>query len=140
MTRRPWNGYCVWLAGLLSGMFSMHCGATDVRQPPIAIQAQPLDAALRVFARQTGLQLVYVTDLIRGVNTRGCTAAMTPADALTQLLIGTGLTFGFLDDHTVQIRASEQSGLRYMTDDTGAPRLQPRTVGLELTGRTWIDP
>ncbi len=114
MSKRPQNAYCVWLAGLLSGMLPLQCYAAAAPKPPIAIQAQPLDAALQLFALQTGMQLVYLTDLTRGLNSRGCTAATTAADALTQLLAGTGLTFGFLNEHTVQIRAVTSGSLRNM--------------------------
>ncbi len=118
-SRRLQTGYCIWLAGLLSGMLPLYCDEAEGAAPSIAIQAQPLDAALRIFALQTGLQLVYVTDVTRGLNTRGCSAAATPADALTQLLAGTGLSFDFINEHTVQIRMSTAGSSRDMTDLSG---------------------
>ncbi len=112
MRKRGRNEYLACVTGLLSGLVSIHCDAADARTPSIAIQAQPLDAALRAFALQTGLQLVYLTDLARGLSTPGCAATTAPADALTELLAGTGLAFEFLNDRTVQIRMNAGSGLR----------------------------
>ncbi len=119
LSRRLQTGYCVWLASLLSGMLPLYCDGAEGVAPSIAIQAQPLDTALRIFALQTGLQLVYVTDLTRGLNTRGCSAAGTPADALTQLLAGTGLSFDFINGYTVQIRVSVPGSSRDTTDLSG---------------------
>ncbi len=119
LSRRLQTGYCVWLASLLSGMLPLYGDGAEGAALSIAIQAQPLDAALRIFALQTGLQLVYVTDLTRGLNTRGCNAAATPANALTQLLAGTGLSFDFINEHTVQIRISTPGSLRDMTNFSG---------------------
>ncbi|MEJ0035214.1 MAG: STN domain-containing protein [Gammaproteobacteria bacterium] len=70
----------------------------------VAIEAQPLDVALRLFALRTGLQLVYLASLTRGLTTGGCEVNATPTEALTQLLAGTGLEFEFLNGHTVVIR------------------------------------
>jgi iron complex outermembrane recepter protein len=68
-----------------------------------AIRAQPLATALTEFAHATGLQLVYVSDVLRNQNSKGAPAAISTAEALNALLDGTGLTFEFLNPRAVRI-------------------------------------
>jgi len=68
-----------------------------------AIRAQPLPTALTEFAHATGLQLVYVSDVLRNQASKGAPAGVSPAEALTALLDGTGLTFEFLNPRAVRI-------------------------------------
>ncbi len=117
------SGSFVCATGLLCAVLSAPGHADSATPAPIAIEAQALDIALHAFALQTGLQLAYVTDLTRGKRTRGCAATAKPAEALAQLLEGTGLTFEFLNERTVQIRAEARDGLRKMAfRSSGSPR------------------
>jgi len=68
-----------------------------------AIAPQPLAAALADFAHQTGLQLVYVSQIAAGRTSKGARAGLSRDEALTQLLEGTGLAFQFLNVRTVRI-------------------------------------
>jgi iron complex outermembrane recepter protein len=68
-----------------------------------AIAPQPLAAALTDFARQTGLQLIYVSEVAAGLASKGAKAGLPPGAALKQLLEGTGLSFQFLNERTVRI-------------------------------------
>src|SRR5215469_334377 len=74
-----------------------------------AIPAQPLKSALAQFAQQTGLQLVYVTSLLRGQSSPGATEGSDARGALAQLLRGTGLTFEYLTPSTVRIVAERNT-------------------------------
>jgi iron complex outermembrane receptor protein len=67
------------------------------------IPAQPLVAALNALAGERDLQVVYRTELIGGMQTRGATGTLTADEALSKLLAGTGLTFRYLDQDTVTI-------------------------------------
>jgi iron complex outermembrane recepter protein len=69
------------------------------------IGAQPLASALGEFAHQTGLQLAYVSDVLKNQKSKGSRAGVPVADALTALLDGTGLTFEFLNKRAVRIFA-----------------------------------
>ena len=68
-----------------------------------AIAAQPVADALAEFARQTGLQLIYVAEVARARTSAGAPPGLAPADALAQLLEGTGLGFEFLNSRTVRV-------------------------------------
>jgi iron complex outermembrane recepter protein len=67
------------------------------------IPAQPLARALDAFAAQTGLQLVYVSGVVRDQRSCAVSAPMSAAEALARLLQGTGLRFEFLTSHSVRI-------------------------------------
>jgi iron complex outermembrane receptor protein len=72
----------------------------------VGIAPQPLDAALSEFAHQTGLQLVYVSQVAQARASKGAHAGLSAADALTELLDGTGLSFQFVNARTVRIFAA----------------------------------
>ena len=69
------------------------------------IPAQPLAQALAAFASQTGLQLVYVSGVVRSQKSHAVSAGMSPQDALSRLLRGTGLRFEYLTPHSIRILA-----------------------------------
>lgn len=59
------------------------------------IAAQPLASALNQFSRETGWEVGYTADLARDVRSAGVRGEMTAAEAIVQLLSGTGLGFDF---------------------------------------------
>jgi outer membrane receptor protein involved in Fe transport len=67
------------------------------------IPAEPLAQSLAAFARQTGLQLVYVSDVVRDQRSHAVPAGLGANEALTRLLEGTGLKFDYLTPRSVQI-------------------------------------
>ena len=71
----------------------------------VAIPAQPLAQALAALASQTGLQMVYVSGLIRNQRSHAVAADIPVEEALTQLLRGTGLRFEHLTAHSIRILA-----------------------------------
>ena len=71
-----------------------------------AIPPQPLPEALAAFARQTGLQVIYVSEIARGQRSKGAPAGLSASATMTRLLDGTGLRFEFLTVRGVRILAS----------------------------------
>jgi hypothetical protein len=67
------------------------------------IGPRPLAEALDAFARQTGLQLIYLSSIAETEQSKGAPAGLTASEALAQLLDGTGLRFEFLNTRTVRI-------------------------------------
>jgi outer membrane receptor for ferric coprogen and ferric-rhodotorulic acid len=79
------------------------------------IPAQPLNAALRTFAEATHLQLVYSSDLATGLNSGSVSGSFTPAEALQQLLAGSGLSSRFVSAGVVTIeKAPAANGARLL--------------------------
>ena len=73
------------------------------------IPAQPLAQALTAFANQTGLQLVYVSGVVRNKKSHAVSAGLGTDAALAQLLQGTGLKFQYLTASGVRILAAPPS-------------------------------
>ena len=95
----------VWTSAILT-----FAGSAARAQAPVAlttdIPPQSLAEALTSCARQTGLQIVYMSGIARGQHSNGAPAGLAPAAALTRLLEGTGLRFEFLNARTVHILAA----------------------------------
>lgn len=70
------------------------------------IPARPLAEALAAFATQTGLQLVYVSDIVRHRTSHAAAAGLSADEALAHLLEGTGLRFEYLTPQSVRIVAA----------------------------------
>jgi outer membrane receptor protein involved in Fe transport len=70
------------------------------------IPAQSLARALEAFASQTGLQLVYVSGVVRDQRSHPVPAGLGADDALAQILQATGLTFQYLTPHSIRILAA----------------------------------
>ncbi|MGB5131293.1 MAG: TonB-dependent receptor, partial [Steroidobacteraceae bacterium] len=93
------------------------CAAWVLTAAPVAIgqsapsgelAEQPLAQALSQFAAQTGLQVVYVSEIVESLTTGAVPASLRPADTLARMLRGTGLNFEFLNPRTVRIFADRR--------------------------------
>jgi len=80
--------------------------AIDIPALSADIPAQPLAQALEAFARQTGLQLVYVSEVVHDQRSRAVAAGLSASNALSRLLEGTGLQFEYLTSRSVHILAA----------------------------------
>jgi iron complex outermembrane recepter protein len=85
-------------------------GSSSARaQAPVAlttdIPSESLAEALAACARQSGLQIVYVSAIVHGLQSKGAPAGLAPDAALTRLLEGTGLRFEFLNARSARILA-----------------------------------
>lgn len=74
------------------------------------IPAQSLNSALGAFAEQTGLQIVYESDLAVGRSSPAVKGKLTASEALDQLLRGTGLDSRILSERAVAISAPATHG------------------------------
>ncbi len=71
----------------------------------VAIDAQPLHAALDQFALQTGMQVVYAgANIVRGLDAPEVRGSFTAEAALRRLLQDTGLQYELVNAHTVSLR------------------------------------
>src|SRR6204780_5339152 len=85
------------------------------------IPTQPLAQALTAFARQTGLQLVYLSSVIRDQRSRAVAAGSKADEALARLLQASGLRFEHLTARSVRIFA----------DAVAPPATTPRVLTAE---------
>jgi len=77
---------------------------TDTMKFELRIAKQPLDEALQELARQSGVQVIYLSSLTEGMQSPGVSGKYTLAEALNKLLAGSGLTFRMINARAVQIR------------------------------------
>ena len=92
-------------AALLSAPATL-AQAAEPAAPASGIPAQPLARALEAFANQTGLQLVYVSGVVRNQTSRAVPAGLGAPDALARMLEGTGLRFEYLTPRSIRILAT----------------------------------
>lgn len=70
---------------------------------PTNIPAESLGPALQALATERHFQIVYVSEQINVLHTKGVSGDLTPEEALRGLLSGTGFTFKYVDEKTVTI-------------------------------------
>jgi outer membrane receptor protein involved in Fe transport len=70
------------------------------------IPAQPLAQALAAFGRQSGLQFVYVSGVVRDQRSHAVSTGLGGHEALTRMLEGTGLKFEYLTPRSIRILAA----------------------------------
>jgi iron complex outermembrane recepter protein len=95
----------LWSWALVTLFGTVTCCAQSPVGLTTDIPPQPLAEALAAYARQTGMQLIYESELARGLTSEGAPAGLGPAAALARLLKGTGLRFEFLNERSVRILA-----------------------------------
>lgn len=72
------------------------------------IPAQSLDSGLLRLAADSGLEILFTADQVRGISSPALHGKMTPSQALNQLLQGSGMTFQFVDAKTVTVKQPDQ--------------------------------
>jgi outer membrane receptor protein involved in Fe transport len=84
------------------------------------IPAEPLAQALEAFARQTGLQLVYLSAVMGDQRSHAVPAGVGAPEALARMLEGTGLKFEYLTPRSIRIFAKVAEPSRATTTNTPA--------------------
>jgi iron complex outermembrane recepter protein len=90
------------------------------------IPSQPVAEALKRFAEQSGLQVVYYSKVTEGQVAKRVAGTLPAREALGLLLEGTGLTFQAVDESTVAIvkpQASSKAATNSLADKTGSFRI-----------------
>jgi iron complex outermembrane receptor protein len=88
------------------------------------IPAQPLAQALTAFGRQTGLQLIYVSDDVRHQRSHAVSAGLDAHEALTRMLEGTGLKVESLTPRSMRVLVAEVTPREPTTKIPTADELQ----------------
>jgi iron complex outermembrane recepter protein len=119
-----------WAAGVLLSTASTSLLAAETPDEIRSgeIDAQPIAKALTIFARQTGLHLVYVSTVVRDQSSHAVPAGLAPGDALRTLLEGTGLRFEFLTAHSVRILSAATGSPAPSSGTPTAPDLEEVVV------------
>lgn len=67
------------------------------------LPAQLLADALEAYARESGMQVLYAPEIVRGVMSQGASPHCSTEETLLQLLRGTDLTFQYVNERTITI-------------------------------------
>lgn len=101
------------------------CSAVSAQTARVAlnIKEQPMRAALKELGDRTGLQILYrVEDVAeKGVLAPKVAGDLSAKEALEKLLVGSGLTYEFVNDKTVRIVAASPAGAMNGTESIQQP-------------------
>jgi hemoglobin/transferrin/lactoferrin receptor protein len=90
------------------------------------IPAQPLASAINAFGRQSGLQVSVAAGAASGVRANAVNGSLSPSQALSRMLAGTGLPYRINGDGTAVIGRAEAASPGVAAD--GSIMLDPITV------------
>jgi len=110
------------LGALAVGMVS------GVQASDFNIPGGDLKAALESYARQTGVAVLYPGDAMEGVHTTGAKGNLSPDDALTRILSGTGFTMRRHSDGAISVMRSRSSSIDVSPLQLAQAAPPPRTA------------
>ncbi len=100
------------------------------------IPAESLGTALKSFAQERNLQILYFSDAVRDVHTGGAVGQLTTDEALTQLLSGTGLTYRYVSDKAITILPASTGSAGSPSGTTSPSTSPPTTSADQREGKT----
>lgn len=83
-------GILLCLAGL-AALSALPAAAADSGKKLIDVPAAEAAVALKLIAQQTGVEVLFTTEMTAAVRTRAAKGAFTPLEAIREILAGTGL-------------------------------------------------
>ena len=78
--------------------------ASRLDKLPFKISAGTAPEALAEFIRQSGFQVLFDFDAIRGFSTHEVSGQLDAGEALSRMFEGSGLTFEFVNERTITVR------------------------------------
>lgn len=100
------------------------------------IPAQTLSSALKTFAEETGLQMLYSSDAVKGIRSSRVKDRYQPKDALNILLGGTGLSFKFTDSNTVVVQKNKETVQSGTETEAERDKVYMKIGEITVTGKT----
>ena len=92
----------------------------------LSIPAEPLANALNDLAEQSGLQVMFASELVARLKSPEVRGSLTAAEALQRLLGNTGLRFEFVNPHTIAIMGPERKHSNIRFDSCARTFARPR--------------
>jgi iron complex outermembrane receptor protein len=108
------------LCGLCSLSFATDPAHASIRKDT-NIPTEELGSALQTLAKDYDFQVLYRTEIVKDLKTRGAVGSLTADEALTQVLSGTGLIYKYLDGQTVTIVPTALAATATTADQTNPP-------------------
>lgn len=117
------------IAVLLAITSSVAWAAEGSQRRTFQIDAQPLETALPVFAKQADLQIVFTPDSVAGLACEAIVGTLPVFGVLERLLQGTGLRYEIIDGNTVAV--SQAKTPTTATHDAGNIRLAQAGLAID---------
>src|SRR3569832_105000 len=128
---QPYPLYLLLVRGLICACVAT-LGARALADEPSTYQlnigAQPLEDALQVFARQTGIQVVFVSQITNGLRSNTVGGQYSATAGLDVLLAGSGLTYRVLNPLTIAIRREDPPKIQRSTNTQESPEMEEVVV------------
>jgi outer-membrane receptor for ferric coprogen and ferric-rhodotorulic acid len=106
-----------WLPGLTGAAPSTEPAKYDLK-----IDSQPLGAALQALAKQSGVQIIFFSQITEGLRTPALEGQFTLSTALELLLAHSQLTFRVINPKTIEILALGPGGPQSPPNATGGAK------------------
>ena len=104
--------------------------STDSARKPTHIVAQSLGPALKQFAQDRNLQVLYFSDTVRDLRTDGASGEFSADEALSRLLTGTGLSYRYVNAKAIAIVPPASKAHETNGGQAKAERSAPQTFRL----------
>ncbi len=98
------NVQCCLIVGISALLLPGFGYSDEVAEYKVELAAQPLSEALKSLADQTGLQVVFFSEVTDGVQSVALNGEFTSDAALDELLADSGLSYEYINDKAVTIR------------------------------------
>src|SRR6267154_531361 len=83
--------------------------AADPAPLAYKIEPQSVSTALKAFAAQSNMQLIFTEQDVGSAKTTGVVGTRSPREALSEILKGTGLEFEFTANNVVVVRKTSHT-------------------------------
>lgn len=125
LLRRRWQP-------LAAGAFTLAMLCTQAQAAPVAVNipSQPLGNALVALGQQSGLQILYQSDLVNGLRAPAVQGEMEPTVALQRLLDGTGVRYS-VSDGVVNLYRTDDNALTLPNTNINSVGVQSVTAPME---------
>src|ERR1700722_18691594 len=89
---------------------------TELAKYHIKIDSQPLGTALQALAKQSGVQIIFFSQITEGLRAPALEGPFTVSAALELLLAHSGLTFRVINPKTIEILAPGAASSQSQSD------------------------
>ncbi|MBL8265180.1 TonB-dependent siderophore receptor [Steroidobacter sp.] len=104
----------------------------------LELPAQPMSIALRTLGKQTKTNILFDPAAVRDLSAPAISRASNLEDALAKLLVGSGLTFRFVDAHTITLIPADAASTNKISftqpESRGAQRVAWSAQGAFASG------
>ncbi|MBL8266324.1 TonB-dependent receptor domain-containing protein, partial [Steroidobacter sp.] len=119
-------------APLLS-LLALSCAVHAGEARPIDVPAGDLTAALEMIAKQSGVELLYHSDELKGIRTKGVKGALSAKEALERLLEGTLLTLSTDGETGAMVVSGKETATKTSQAMTQGATVQLASAELRLS-------